>query len=78
MNNQLVGSRDTEDKIVNSWHCYSLMVKGRPSIYGEPYKWLLETDEMHCRWCLPASGVNGKGIYFEYQEDLVLFQMKWG
>jgi len=75
MTRRLVGSRQTEEMVRDTWHC-----AGGHYLYGigsDAWKWL-ESDEMQGRWCAPASGVGTKGIMFELEEDRVMFMLKWG
>lgn len=75
MGDRLVGSRRTEEMVVETWHPAPIKnLTWNP----DAHRWLRETP-MQGMYCIPAGGVGATAsIYFEYQEDAVLFQMVWG
>ena len=76
MTNQLICSRSVQEEIIISWHHH-------PGLYSytmpaDARAWL-ESDEMQGRWyCTIGATYNKAGVYFENQEDLVMYKMKWG
>lgn len=77
MGDQLIGSRRTEEMVVKTWH----PVKNTrvPIHYDGPVLAWLKDSTMQGRYCLPAGGVGAMArIYFECQEDAVLFELTWG
>lgn len=71
MTNRLVGSRMVEDMVTETWH----RVAGVYRYNHDAIQWL-ESDAMQGRWCMPASG-SRHGLYFELEEDRMLFSMLW-
>ena len=75
MGERLVGSRRTEEMVVETWHPV-LVTSIRWNFDAQ--RWLQETP-MQGSYCMPAGGVGGRAsVYFECQEDAVMFQMVWG
>lgn len=73
MGKRLIGSRQTEEMVVETWH--RIQTQNRWNQYA--VRWLQETP-MQGSYCMPANAVGGDGcIYFECQEDAVLFRITW-
>jgi hypothetical protein len=70
--NRLVGSRQTEELIAETWH----HLPGFYTYNREALNWL-ESDAMVSRWCMPASAVGKSGLYFESEEDKMQFWIIW-
>lgn len=74
MTKRLIGSRGTEEIIIETWYVFTGL--GYYELKFDKINWLNENCQG--RWRYPASGVNRKGLYFENQEDIVLFELRWG
>jgi hypothetical protein len=61
----------TEEMIVEKWHRVAGVYRHNQDVI----QWL-ESDAMQGRWCMPGSGV-AHGLYFELEEDRMLFSMLW-
>lgn len=69
---RFIGTRDDEEEIALSWYnCFSWSPD--PNIYI----WLEKTCEG--RWCIPSHYKQWRwnGIYFELENDYVLFVLTW-
>lgn len=74
MNKRLIGSRSTEEIIVETWFVFKGL--GYYDLKLDKIDWLNENCQG--RWCYPASSVGSEGLYFENQEDATLFNLTWG
>lgn len=74
MTKRVIGSRGTEEIIVETWHVYKNI--GFYDLKIDKITWLNENCQD--RWCYPSGGVKSKGLYFENNDDAVLFELTWG